>query len=108
MMAELIAAAMASGGTQRVCVRARRCASMTLRMTFPSVACVLFVVADHEGGMSDARELDVIVYGASGFTGRLVAEYMQRAYGVGSNVTWAMAGRDTAKLDRIKANIGAS
>lgn len=58
--------------------------------------------------MSDARELDVIVYGASGFTGRLVAEYMQRAYGVGSNVTWAMAGRDTAKLDRIKANIGAS
>ena len=49
--------------------------------------------------MSDAREFDVIVYGASGFTGRLVAEYMQRAYGAGSNVTWAMAGRDTAKLD---------
>jgi len=58
--------------------------------------------------MSDAREFDVIVYGASGFTGRLVAEYMQRTYGAGSNVTWAMAGRDTAKLDGIKAQIGAN
>jgi short subunit dehydrogenase-like uncharacterized protein len=58
--------------------------------------------------MSDAREFDVIVYGASGFTGRLVAEYMQRTYGAGSNVTWVMAGRDTAKLDGIKAEIGAN
>ncbi|MFZ2030931.1 MAG: saccharopine dehydrogenase NADP-binding domain-containing protein [Vitreimonas sp.] len=58
--------------------------------------------------MSDAREFDVIVYGASGFTGRLVAEYMQRTYGAGSNVTWAMAGRDTAKLNGIKGEIGAN
>src|SRR6185295_11200210 len=58
--------------------------------------------------MTDAREFDVIVYGASGFTGRLVAEYMQRTYGAGSNVTWAMAGRDTAKLNGIKAEIGAN
>ena len=58
--------------------------------------------------MSDAREFDVIVYGASGFTGRLVAEYMQRSYGAGSNVTWAMAGRDIAKLEGIKTEIGAN
>ena len=54
------------------------------------------------------REFDVIVYGASGFTGRLVAEYMQRAYGAGANVAWAMAGRDVAKLEAIKSEIGAS
>lgn len=58
--------------------------------------------------MNNGREFDVVVYGASGFTGRLVAEYMQRAYGAGSNVTWAMAGRDDAKLKAIKAEIGAA
>lgn len=58
--------------------------------------------------MSDAREFDVIVYGASGFTGRLVAEYMNRTYGAGANVAWAMAGRDVAKLEAIKSEIGAS
>src|SRR5437868_2161170 len=77
-------------------------------MTFRRDACVLCVSADHEGEMSDAREFDVIVYGASGFTGRLVADYKQRSYGAGSNVTWAMAGRDVAKLEGIKAEIGAS
>ena len=57
--------------------------------------------------MSEAREFDVIVYGASGFTGRLVAAYLQRAYPPGSNVAWAMAGRDIAKLEGVKAEIGA-
>ena len=56
--------------------------------------------------MSDGREFEVIVYGASGFTGRLVAENLQRTYG--DQVKWAMAGRDQAKLDGVKAGIGAS
>ena len=54
--------------------------------------------------MSD-REFEVIVYGASGFTGRLVAENLQRTYG--DQVKWAMAGRDQAKLEGVKAEIGA-
>lgn len=54
-----------------------------------------------------SKEFDVIIYGASGFTGRLVAEYLQRQYGAGG-VKWAMAGRDTAKLETVKAEIGAS
>ena len=33
------------------------------------------------------REFDVIVYGATGFTGRLVAEYLQNTYG--QEVSWA-------------------
>ena len=31
--------------------------------------------------MSNGREFDLIVYGASGFTGRLVAEYLDQTYG---------------------------
>lgn len=58
--------------------------------------------------MSEAREFDVIVYGASGFTGRLVVEYLQRAYPPGSNVAWAIAGRDVAKLESIKTETGAT
>ncbi|WP_395646016.1 saccharopine dehydrogenase family protein [Terricaulis sp.] len=54
-----------------------------------------------------SKEFDVIIYGASGFTGRLVAEYLQREYGA-DNVKWAMAGRDVAKLEAIKAELGAS
>lgn len=50
---------------------------------------------------------DVIVYGASGFTGRLVAEYLNSTYGVGGAVAWAMAGRNLAKLAEVREAIGA-
>jgi short subunit dehydrogenase-like uncharacterized protein len=57
------------------------------------------------------REFDVIVWGASGFTGRLVAEYLLETYGAGGEATnsvkWAMAGRNAGKLGEIAENIGA-
>lgn len=54
-----------------------------------------------------AQEFDVIVYGATGFTGRLVAEYLQQTYGTEGDVRWAMAGRDITKLRTISSQIGA-
>lgn len=53
-----------------------------------------------------ASEFDIIVYGATGFTGRLVAEYLVQAYGDGS-VRWAMAGRSLTKLQEVRDEIGA-
>ncbi len=53
------------------------------------------------------RELDIIVYGASGFTGRLVAEYLAQAHG-GEGLKWAMAGRNLSKLEAVRDEIGAS
>ncbi len=50
--------------------------------------------------------LDLIVYGATGFTGRLVAEYLHTTYGVGREVTWAMAGRSLEKLQRVREELG--
>ncbi len=50
------------------------------------------------------REFDIIVYGASGFTGRLVAEYMQQQYG--RSVNWAMAGRSAEKLAQVRDEMG--
>jgi len=57
--------------------------------------------------MSRNREFDVVVYGATGFTGRLVAEYLVGRYGVDRDVTWAMAGRSQAKLEAVRDEIGA-
>lgn len=48
-------------------------------------------------------EFDIIVYGASGFTGRLVAEYLAKR-GI---KRWAMAGRSVAKLAEVRDLIGA-
>jgi short subunit dehydrogenase-like uncharacterized protein len=57
--------------------------------------------------MVGEREFDVIVYGATGFTGRLVAEHMLATHGVGRGVTWAMAGRSKSKLESVRSEIGA-
>ena len=52
-------------------------------------------------------KFDVVVYGASGFTGRLVAEYLAAHYGPGNNLTWAMAGRSRDKLAAVRDEIRA-
>lgn len=57
--------------------------------------------------MPGGREFDIIVYGATGFTGRLVAEHMLATYGVGRDVRWAMAGRSKPKLEQVRSEIGA-
>lgn len=45
------------------------------------------------------RKYDVIVWGASGFTGRLVTEYLLGKYGAHGDLRWAIAGRDRSKLE---------
>ena len=47
------------------------------------------------------RIYDVVIWGASGFTGRLVVEYMYRAYGRSGDVHWAVAGRNEQKLQQV-------
>jgi short subunit dehydrogenase-like uncharacterized protein len=37
------------------------------------------------------KEFGIIVYGATGYTGRLVCEYLNEQYGVIDEVKWAMA-----------------
>ncbi|MDT8428927.1 MAG: saccharopine dehydrogenase NADP-binding domain-containing protein [Pseudomonadales bacterium] len=54
------------------------------------------------------RELDIVVYGASGFTGRLVCEYFNRQYGADGEIAWAMAGRDLDRLDSLRTKMGIS
>lgn len=53
------------------------------------------------------REFDILVYGATGFTGRLVAEYLANHYADGS-LKWAMGGRSLSKLQEVRSEIGAA
>jgi len=54
-----------------------------------------------------AREFDVIIYGATGFTGHLVVEYLQAEYG-SADLKWAMAGRSADKLAAVRDEMGIS
>jgi len=56
--------------------------------------------------MNKKREFDVIIWGATGFTGRLVAEHYLKQYGVGGKLKWAMAGRNQIKLEQIRSKLG--
>lgn len=49
-------------------------------------------------------EFDILVWGATGFTGRLVAEYLARTQST-HGARWALAGRDRAKLEEVRGSL---
>ncbi|WP_240197393.1 saccharopine dehydrogenase family protein, partial [Nonomuraea lactucae] len=55
--------------------------------------------------MSRARDraFDIVLFGASGFTGALTAAYLAGV--AGPEVRWALAGRDRAKLERLGIDV---
>ncbi len=52
---------------------------------------------------SDDRPYDIVLFGATGFTGRLTAEYLARHAPVGC--AWAIAGRNPAKLAVVRGHL---
>ena len=44
------------------------------------------------------KDIDIIIYGATGFTGKLCVKYFQS---LNTTVTWAMAGRNLIKLEKV-------
>ena len=55
--------------------------------------------------MNLPREFDIIVWGASGFTGRLVVLYLFNKYGVSGGLKWAMGGRNLIKLREVREEV---
>ena len=51
------------------------------------------------------RTYDIVIWGATGFTGRLVMAYMAKTYGVNGEIKWAVAGRNAAKLEEVKRQV---
>ena len=54
-----------------------------------------------------SSKFDIVVYGATGFTGQLVAEYLAAHYKGDGGLKWAMAGRSKDKLASVRDAIGA-
>ena len=54
------------------------------------------------------RDYDIILYGATGFTGQLVAEYLLNTYGSNGDLRWAMAGRNLTKLEAVRRELQGS
>ncbi|MEA2830517.1 MAG: hypothetical protein QOF22_1265 [Bradyrhizobium sp.] len=57
--------------------------------------------------MKPSSKFDIVVYGATGFTGQLVAEYLASQYTGPTDLKWAMAGRNLDKLASLRDAIGA-
>src|SRR6201988_2089247 len=53
-------------------------------------------------------KFDIVVYGATGFTGQLVAEYLAAQYKGDKQLRWAMAGRSLDKLSGVRDAVGAA
>lgn len=49
---------------------------------------------------------DVLVWGASGFVGKLICEYLVANYGGDPGFRWAIGGRSAAKLEALKKDLG--
>ena len=49
------------------------------------------------------REHDIVLFGATGFTGELTAEYL--AAHAPATTRWALAGRSAEKLERVRARV---
>lgn len=53
----------------------------------------------------EPRTYDIVLVGATGYTGRLTAEYVARL--LPSDLKWAIAGRSQSKLDALAAKLRA-
>lgn len=54
--------------------------------------------------MTRTRDLDVVVYGATGFVGKLTAEYLARSAPEATRI--GLAGRSKGKLEKVRAELG--
>jgi len=69
-----------------------------------AAALVLTSFSTMASKLSTNRKFDVVVYGATGFTGSLVAEYFAKEYSA-TNLKWAIAGRSQSKLQSLKQKL---
>ena len=52
------------------------------------------------------KKFDIVLMGATGFTGRLVAEFLLQRHGARGDLRWALAGRSRERLEQVRAGLG--
>lgn len=53
--------------------------------------------------MADSRQYDLVIFGATGFTGQFVVDEVARVEEEEGSLTWAVAGRNMEKLQKVLA-----
>ncbi len=51
------------------------------------------------------RQYDLVLWGATGYTGRLVAEFLLSRYGTDGELRWALGGRDGTRLSGVREQL---
>ncbi len=65
-------------------------------------------VCDHAAMPAPLPPVDLMLFGATGFTGRLVAQVLAARAAAGAGFSWALAGRSADRLAAVRDAIGAS
>ena len=58
--------------------------------------------------MAGNCEFDIVLWGATGFVGRLAARHLASRYGSGGDLRWAIGGRNQAKLESLRSELGSA
>ena len=56
--------------------------------------------------MAGNHQFDIIVWGATGFSGRRVAHHLASRVGSGADLRWALGGRNQVKLEAVRSELG--
>ncbi len=52
-----------------------------------------------------SKQFDIVVFGATGYTGKLVCEELANYCAETSNLSWAIAGRSDTKMEKVLASV---
>jgi len=54
--------------------------------------------------MAPSGKYDIVLYGATGFTGKLCVSYIRNTYG--SSIKWAIGGRSESRVQEVADTLG--
>ncbi len=54
----------------------------------------------------EGHDFDIVVWGASGFTGEFTVEYLLSRYGASGDLRWALGGRNPSNLAAVRDGLG--
>lgn len=54
----------------------------------------------------DSQSLDIILFGATSFVGKITTQTLLTEIGLGNNIKWGIAGRSAKKLQQLKTELG--
>ena len=79
-----------------------------LPLTVLPLSLLLLLMTNHRHSQqATPSKVDIVIFGATGFTGKLVAEHFAAQYAPDSgSISWALAGRSYSRLQAVRDGLG--